>query len=324
MIVISVRVCGDHWLNPEQVEAELSSTTTDQTIVLDLHTEGASLTALGIKEMLDRYCTQSQRDPKSLHIINWPNLVEQTDYTIHTNPAHISHFFWFSDRYRPENCVPPDHTFRFGFFVGRRTVPRCVMFWQHWQSHASTTLFSLMESYFGTPASTGSGIDLEKLQDWLSPGEIKDFEKWWQNCAISSIDSHHVRDQYRDTCNTNLDLLQHYNKFDIEIVCESYTRGSSFFVTEKTIRPLCAGRPVLLYGPRHFLKHLRALGFRTWQEIWDESYDDVEGPARWRQMQKVIQDISNLDQLRLWNQCQEICLHNYLLVGDLAQKRKPQ
>ena len=141
---------------------------------------------------------------------------------------------------------------------------------------------------------------------------------------ITSIDSHHVRDQYRPDCNTNLDLLQHYHKFDIEIVCESYTRGQTFFVTEKTIRPLCAGRPVLLYGPRHFLKNLRNLGFQTWGSVWDESYDNLEGPERWKAMQAVIKDLHNTQQNQIWQQCQSACLHNHKLVAELAQKRKPR
>jgi hypothetical protein len=325
MQTINVKVCGDQWLNPDEVELQLNEIPPDELVDLDLRAEGASVIALGIESRLLTHCQQTGRDPKTLRIINWPNPVEKTAFVADIHPGHISHFFWFSDRYRPTQTLPSDHNYRFGFFVGRRSIPRGVMLWQHWKKYQDQTLFSLMQTYYPMPYPNPSpGLAVDQLEDWLPSDEIEEFVNWWSTVNIPSLDAHAVRDQYSPECNTNLDLLKHYHKFDIEIVCETYTRGNAFFVTEKTIRPLCAGRPVLVYAPRNFLKNLRGLGLQTWHSVWDETYDSLEGPERWAAMQTVIDQIAGQDQQQLWNQCQPIGVHNHARVIKLSRSRRPQ
>jgi len=50
--------------------------------------------------------------------------------------------------------------------------------------------------------------------------------------------------------------------------------GYSFF-TEKTVKPIMAERLFVASSGRHFLKNLRKLGFKTFDGIIDESYDEV-------------------------------------------------
>lgn len=54
---------------------------------------------------------------------------------------------------------------------------------------------------------------------------------------------------------------------------------------------MSAGKPMIVMGPRHFLRRLRDQGFQTWADIWDETYDDFEGPERMAQIQTVIRDV---------------------------------
>jgi hypothetical protein len=100
-----------------------------------------------------------------------------------------------------------------------------------------------------------------------------------------------VGDQYRGQVDTNLSLLKFYNQFQIEIVAETMCAGTTFFPTEKTFRPITGRRPILVFGPIHFLNNLRGLGFRTYSECWDESYDQYQGHERWQRIQQVINSI---------------------------------
>jgi hypothetical protein len=59
----------------------------------------------------------------------------------------------------------------------------------------------------------------------------------------------------------------------VEIVCETFLSGNSFYPTEKTWRPFVCRTPFLTLGPRGFLANLHKLGFRTFSQWWDESYD---------------------------------------------------
>jgi len=89
--------------------------------------------------------------------------------------------------------------------------------------------------------------------------------------------------------------LEHYDQFVTELVAETYTIGNTFFPTEKTLRPVMAARPILVYGPKYFLSRLRDLGFETYSTCWDESYDELEGPARWQAIKKLILQIEVTD-----------------------------
>jgi hypothetical protein len=53
-----------------------------------------------------------------------------------------------------------------------------------------------------------------------------------------------------------------------------YTDFPNF--SEKTLRVIYSGRPFLLLAPPGTLKLLQQLGIKTFNEFWDESYDDIQ------------------------------------------------
>ena len=48
------------------------------------------------------------------------------------------------------------------------------------------------------------------------------------------------------------------------------------FLTEKTFKPMAYGMPFMIFGNRNSLKRVRELGFKTFPEWFDESYDEEE------------------------------------------------
>lgn len=323
MIEIPVRICGDHWLNPGEVEQKLLESDLEQTVYLDICAEGPSLHALGVLDMVQRHCDQSGRNRISVFIKNWSNPIEETEFH-HRTVRHYSHFFWHSDRYWIEPAGST-HEKLIGCFIGRKTIPRMVILHDLYQHRSQHCLFSVMSTRVPLPwTRLEFGINLENLESWLPAEQIRPFQDWWQQCPIKSIDGHDVRDQYLSDRNTNLDILSHYHKFDIELVIETYTRGCAFFPTEKTVRPMVAQKPMLIYGPRHFLKHLQDLGFQTWHSVWDESYDELEGPNRWNKMRTVIDTVCSLPQQELLSACQPITEHNRTVLQNLVTRARPR
>jgi hypothetical protein len=49
-----------------------------------------------------------------------------------------------------------------------------------------------------------------------------------------------------------------------------------FFFSEKTAKPLYAGRPFVFFGAQGQLQDLKQLGFQTFDGIIDESYDAID------------------------------------------------
>jgi hypothetical protein len=294
MITITVRVCGDFWANPEEVQHELAVVAGKDCVVLDLQAEGPSLAALGITDVIDSYCREYCVNPADIFVNNWSNAAEPVPYTV-MNLHLKSHFFEFSKLYWPSTTTLSTHQHVFGYFIGRRAIPRAVIMYQLYHLYNSRLLFSCLQNKSDTPwYGMGSGINLEHLSDWLPTNQHKDFCNWWDTDPIASLDNHLLVDQFDNNCNTNRDILSFYNQFDIELVAESYTRGQTFFPTEKTVRPITSAKPFIIYGPRNFLLGLRKLGFDTYCTLWDESYDLLEGPPRWHAIQKLIDHIMNL------------------------------
>jgi hypothetical protein len=163
----------------------------------------------------------------------------------------------------------------------------------------------------------------EKLLTWSDVATPQQVRDWIINSAPSSITGHEVRDQYRPNINTNAELVKHYNRFGLEIVCETYCMGDAFFPTEKTVRPISQTKPMVVYGPKGYLRRLRQLGFQTWHDIWDETYDEFSGPAGWHRMKQVLRDIANK---HLWQHDQVLARarENVQVIDQLIQRYQPQ
>jgi hypothetical protein len=64
------------------------------------------------------------------------------------------------------------------------------------------------------------------------------------------------------------------------------------FITEKTWRNMLNGHPMVWIGTMHTAKMLKYLGFKTFDTLWDESYDDIENPLD--RFNAVISLVDNL------------------------------
>jgi hypothetical protein len=311
MITIPIRVAGDHWHNPQEVKQLLEQCSSKDTLVLDLCAEGACLSALGVVSMLE----ETGRDLEKIYVTNWPNTIESVPFQ-RTHISRLSHFFWMSESYMPDQVIDSNHKYKLGFFVGRKTIPRQVMMWELYQQRQPYCLFSLMRE--SLPPN-----DMHRLSQWVKDNDTQQFLSWWQSPPIDSVDMHTVRDQYVINPKTNRDLLNVYQEFDIELVAETYCQGDAFFPTEKTVRPLAAGKAMVVYGPKRFLRRLRDLGFQTWGHIWDESYDELEGVERWRAMRRTLETVFALDSMTVDVAIAHVVAHNRQVLENLITRYRP-
>ena len=90
--------------------------------------------------------------------------------------------------------------------------------------------------------------------------------------------------------------LNDYNATDIEIVLETLFDDDRLHLTEKSLRPIAVGQPFILAGTHGSLEYLRSYGFKTFGDVWDESYDLVKDPAeRLIQIAELMKHISTWD-----------------------------
>jgi len=88
--------------------------------------------------------------------------------------------------------------------------------------------------------------------------------------------------------------IEDYESTDIEVVLETLFDDDRLQLTEKSLRPIACAQPFILAGTHGSLEYLRSYGFKTFSDVWDESYDLVEDPAeRLIQIAELMKYISN-------------------------------
>ena len=98
------------------------------------------------------------------------------------------------------------------------------------------------------------------------------------------------------------------------LVTETVATGRRHHLTEKTFKPIALGMPFVIVGTRGSLEYLRSYGFRTFDGIWDESYDLAEDNVR---IERIASLLRSLDELptaakqELFESAQEVIEHNW-------------
>ena len=68
----------------------------------------------------------------------------------------------------------------------------------------------------------------------------------------------------------------YYDGF-IDIVSETSYGEGQIFITEKTLKPILALKPFLIYGPPGIHRHMADIyGFKLYTELFDYSFDDID------------------------------------------------
>jgi hypothetical protein len=90
--------------------------------------------------------------------------------------------------------------------------------------------------------------------------------------------------------------INDYNSTDIEVVLETLFDDERLHLTEKSLRPLACKQPFILVGTQGSLEYLRNYGFKTFGDIWDESYDqERDHQARLSAIATLMKTISDWD-----------------------------
>jgi hypothetical protein len=328
---IVLEFSGDCWNNPVQFQAQLNQVPSGESVVLDMRSEGPSLQAPGVTAIINTWLRDRQQSPESVQLFRWSNPVEFVPYKS-SQCNRVSHFFYMSQNYwldqEPTLAQQLAYHNLFGLFIGRITLARAVILYQCLVGRQNIFV-SKMSSANPYPwlLNPRDEIDLESWRDWLSINQQYRMFKWYDQCTIPSVDQMTVRDQFATPdsyADTNRSLLNYYDRFAIEIVCETYTMGTTFFPTEKTVRPIMACKPILVYGPQYFLARLRTMGFKTYYNLWDESYDFYQGTKRWHMIQQVMQSINEKtfdQQQQILAKAHEIALHNRQHLHKIANNQ---
>jgi len=100
----------------------------------------------------------------------------------------------------------------------------------------------------------------------------------------------------------------------LHIVAETVFEDTKIHVTEKTFKPMVMKQPFIIFAGPGTLQYLRDYGFRTFDSIWDESYDQEQNHStRLIKITTVIKELYHKSPDEFQNiieQCKEIVDHN--------------
>jgi hypothetical protein len=102
-----------------------------------------------------------------------------------------------------------------------------------------------------------------------------------------------------------------YNQTAYSVVAETNFSSNFVFHTEKIVKPILARRMFIVFGGRYYLKNLQRLGFKTFDGIIDESYDnEIDYQIRGRMICEQIQYLINQPQEEILDKIKPIVEHN--------------
>jgi hypothetical protein len=301
--------------------------------VIDFGPEGSCAESLGMYRLLDEFCQSTGYSKQNISIQTANMLETHAEYNIVRKPSYWyeieSICTWMHGKTIISGNRPTRH---FANFISRSNWYRLWIATILNNKYKNKTLQSYhydpekenynYNGYLGLDDLFKFGCDIvPRAADFLTtcPRTIDvDFLKI-QDYSNSIFQ--HQASYYPIQYPANLNLLQYYKDIFVDIVCEPNASGTCFLCTEKIWRPIVARRPFIVMSNFEYLHNLKKLGFKTFNEFWDESYDGYSEGERIKKIEKILEQIAQWSTRDLHIKLKEmksILDHNYQAFNDLT------
>jgi hypothetical protein len=101
----------------------------------------------------------------------------------------------------------------------------------------------------------------------------------------------------------------------IHVITETAYFGRKWHLTEKTFKPICLQMPFVLVSSAGSLRYLKSYGFKTFDSIWDESYDqEIDDHVRLKKIAKLLKEFDQMsakEKQQIHRACQSLVEHNF-------------
>ena len=168
---------------------------------------------------------------------------------------------------------------------------------------------------------------------WFDPNNklLQGFEKL-NNAVPCNIDidiktptilSGGVMDRFNLPVHDNFPTLSNMGYDDVfcSVVSESSFLDITTYISDKTITAILNCMPFIIVGPPHALKTARDMGFKTFSDYWDESYDnEFDHTRRMKKIFDLIDTISKFTKEQLTNMqqnMQSVCIYNVQHIKEI-------
>jgi hypothetical protein len=103
-----------------------------------------------------------------------------------------------------------------------------------------------------------------------------------------------------------------YQQTAYSVLSETTWQNEILMVTEKVAKVMLGQRIFVAFSGQGFLAYLRRLGFKTFDQVLDESYDNIaDNQDRWQAAWDQLVWLSNQDQTQIYQKLQPVLEHNF-------------
>jgi len=283
-------------------------------IVIALNGEGPCAENLSLYKLLDEVCDKNNYDHRRI-IVQTCNLLEYSDkYQIVISPP-IKHILYLQQMIQDGLISTKKIKKIFGHFIGHSSRFRLVIASWLYKYYKNKTLQTFHTS--PTDPLHREFIGLEDL--WLNS-----YDYMHVNNAVEFL--RHTPFRYDQVGSGPIldikmyGILGAYEDIFVDIVCNTYITGNTFYLDEKLWRPIMTQTPFIVHGPRNFIKNLQALGFKTFDSWWDEGYSEDPPDCQVFAILKIIDQLSNYSAAELavlYQEMQPVLEHNLQVFKKL-------
>jgi len=323
MTTVNILTSDNKIWNKEQVYTDLTcAMISKKSFNINLLNEAPDLNLIG----LYCYLEESKFNLEDITIYT-SNMLEQHDkiHIVYQPPIHL-----LQNAKEYITDISKNQQLRhFGMFIGRSNAPRL-----HLATHLKQYYYdkSLLTYHFNFDDDFHiNNIGLENL---IKDYGIKDIQQESMFLSLCPITLKELRPILNDKSlklnyaqqlfkNDQEYFSQTYNHFFVELVCESFFTGNTFFPTEKTFRPILLKTPFIVQGPQNFLRNLKKLGFKTFASWWDEGYDEDSAGHQLLEIKKILDFLSAktlVELQQMYQEMHETLEHNYQIAINLTNK----
>jgi hypothetical protein len=295
-----------------------------QSFKINLIGEGPDARSIGLYNFLESKAIELGYNLNDVTLMTANALEQHTDIkVIYKAPLHLL------DNAKEYIVDVPKHDQlkHFGMFIGRSNAQRLHLA-TYLDSHYSDN--TIMSYHFNLADDFHSrNIGLEDLIRQYGICNIQEECNFIHKCPIRIKQAPPVLINKDQKLNASQQLLQQdrgyfsqtYQDFFVEIVCESYFTGSTFFPTEKIFRPILLKTPFIVQGPQNFLHNLQGLGFKTFSNWWDEGYSEDPDGQQMVGIKSILDTLATKKPTELFKMYKEmlpVLEHNYKVAMKLT------
>ena len=249
------------------------------------------------------------------HRIIIDNLAEPYDYFKKTYrpmapdryyALHNANWFWYVEAESVLNLT----------YTHNKTYKKLALMPMNYEKAHRTLLFDRMQPYLDDCiySFAARGIYLPNDRQDKRPPWDRHFDAEWYDSTYFTLAAETWSDDTQEYTRYNHspgnDLWAHNGQYS----------GPYPFITEKTYKPIAYQHPFMIYGQSRTLAQLHDLGFETYENLFDESYDHVanaDSTEPDKKLDIIINNVRDFERRPYDQLTQEKIQHNYAHYTDL-------